>query len=214
MHYLGLFFFLCLPLVLEAQQGKTHRLGGNIIVHVPAAAYQDPLPLLLVFGGSHYATPQFMWEQTPEDYFRDAILVYAPCYVKGGFGYRPIRERVESFLREEGLKVKQFSVCGFSSGGSDALLANPLDCHAIGLIDPVPETEGGPIRAHSNVILSFRRKNWIYSEQYGEAAGFAAFNRLAELLHRAGGTVEEAEVPHKDYPNYFFKRFREQLLGE
>lgn len=210
------FIYLLAYLKLFSPQPELekHQLGGNIIVSVPKAARERPYPVVLVFGGSDYASPQFMWEQTPDVYFQEAIMIYAPCYVRGGFGFRPIMERVRYFLKDQTLYIKHISVCGFSSGGSDALLANPYEFKAIGLIDPVPVTEGSPIRPHHNTILSFYRQNWKYSESYGEAVQYRHFEELAHKIKQAGGLVEEPKIEHKAYPKYFFERFKGLLLGE
>ena len=192
---------------------ETHRLANNILVSVPPLARQQACPVILVFGGSHYATPQYMWEQTPGDYFDRAIMVYSACFVEGGLGLSMVLNRLNYFLKDQGLEAKHISVCGFSSGGSDALLADPGKFKCVGLIDPVPETKGGPLRPAPNTLLSFRRSNWATSDNYGQHTQYRHFEELARAVRQAGGIVEEPEIEHKIYPKYFFERFRKELLS-
>ncbi len=187
---------------------------GNLLIHLPPDAKEKSYPLLIAFGGSMWATPYYLWKHTPDTYFSKAILVYSPCFVKRGKGLRQVEADLCQFLKEQNIKEPAFySVCGFSSGGPDAMIAqNPSRFRCIGLIDPSP-TANGRVEYSANMLLSFRRNNWIYSDYYGQVVNFTPFDELSAKIKAAGGKVEEAEVSHEKYFRYFLERFEEELIG-
>lgn len=188
-------------------------LRGNLLIHLPSDATEKNYPVLIAFGGSMWATPQYLWKNTPKAYFNKAILVYSPCYIKGGGNLRKVEVELRQFFKEKGIKSDQYSICGFSSGGPDAMIAeNPDRYRAIGLIDPSP-VANGTVRHSPNMILSFRRNNWIYSDYYGQVVNFKPFNELSERIRHAGGIVEEADISHERYFSYFLEKFEKELIG-
>ena len=186
---------------------------GNLLISIPTDATDKDYPMLIMFGGSMWATPKFMWDNTPRDFFQKAILVYSPCYTHGGGNLKKVETELISYLQRKGITYKGKSVCGYSGGGPDAMIAeNPKNYMALGFIDPTP-VANGTVRYSSNMILSFRRNNWIYSDFYGKCVNFKDFNELSDRIRRAGGIVEEADVQHEAYFRYFLDKFRKQLIG-
>ena len=209
-----LLFFLYFGSFLQQAAAQQPIYHNKLLIHLPKDAKQKNYPVLIAFGGSMWATPQYLWKNTPISYFQKAILVYSPCYGKGGGNLRAVETDISKFLQERGIENKQYSICGFSSGGPDAMIAeNPSKYRAIGLIDPSP-VANGRVTYHPNMILSFRRNNWIYSDYYGEVVNFKPFNDLSERIRKAGGLVEEAEISHEAYFRYFLEKFELQLIGE
>ncbi len=207
------FFLFCVLFFPQTNDGPKPERLGNKLISIPEDAKYKEYPILIIFGGSMWATTKFMWDNTPEDYFRNAIMVYAPCYTHGGGKLKKVEAEVIALLNSKGIKHKGKSVCGFSGGGPDAMIAeNPQDYLALGFIDPTPVAQGKIIYS-SNMILSFRRNNWIYSDYYGKVVNFRDFNALSDKIRKAGGIVEEAEVSHEDYFKYFLKKFRQELIG-
>lgn len=186
---------------------------GNKLICIPTDAKEIEYPMLIMFGGSMWATPRYMWENTPSDYFNKAILVYSPCYTHGGGKLKKLEAEVTAYLHQKGIKYKGKSVCGFSGGGPDAMIAeNPKNYFALGFIDPTPVASGS-VHYNSNMILSFRRNNWIYSDYYGKCVNFKDFNALSDKIRNAGGIVEEAEVSHEAYFRYFLEKYKNRLMG-
>jgi hypothetical protein len=189
-------------------------LRGNLLIHLPTDATQKSYPVLIAFGGSMWATPQFLWKNTPNSYFEKAILVYSPCYTKGGGNLRKVESETRHFLKDKGIQSGQFSVCGFSSGGPDVMIAEtPYRYRAIGLIDCSP-VANGKVQYSANMIFSFRRNNWVNSDYYGKVVNFKPFNDLMEQIRRVGGCVEESDVSHEGYFRYFLEKFERELIGE
>jgi hypothetical protein len=93
------------------------------------------------------------------------------------------------------------------------IVENPKEFRALGFIDPSPAANG-TVRFSSNMILSFRRNNWINSDFYGKVVNFRHFNALSANIRNAGGIVEEADIFHDKYFAYFLNKFRKQLIGE
>jgi hypothetical protein len=204
--------FFMLPLGLSAQKAPLRH--GQLLIHLPDSSHEKAMPLLICFGGSMWATPHFLWEETPDQYFEKAIIVYSPCYVKGGKGLRKVELEVLAFLVQKGIKVSKTSICGFSSGGPDAMIAaEPEYYQAIGLIDCSPKANGR-VQYCSNMIFSFRRNNWIFSDYYGAVVNFRPFNELISKIQKAGGYTEETDIQHKDYFQYFLNKFEQQLIGD
>jgi hypothetical protein len=185
---------------------------GNLLINLPEAnPSRWSYPAIIVYGGSDYATPEFMWQKTPEQLLQKAIIAYSPCRHLGGERAEQIQYQLEWFVRQRGLSLSSLSLCGFSSGGPDAMTSNPQRYKAIGLIDPVPVARH-QVEYHSNMILSFRRLNWVNSEYYGKAVGYQPFEELIRQIRRAGGLVEEREVEHRNYVTYFFNTFGHKFL--
>lgn len=205
-----LLFFL--PLSGSTQARLIKR--GQLLIHLPDSAKIKSMPLLICFGGSLWATPNYLLEETPKQYFDKAIIVYSPCYLKGGKGLKRLQIEMEILLEKEEIECSKVSICGFSSGGPDAMIADqPERYQAIGLIDCSPKANGR-VQYSSNMIFSFRRNNWIYSDYYGAVVNFRPFEDLILKIRAAGGYTEETDVQHKQYFHYFLNKFEKKLIGD
>jgi hypothetical protein len=184
---------------------------GPLIVSIPKEK-QSKMPVLMVFGGLYYASPDFMLNQVPSIFFEETILVFAPCRAVGGGGYGFYKKQFEKMLRKEGVIIDNISVCGFSGGGPDALEASGEEVKVIGLIDAVPEIPSKKnIKAY--VINAFNRLNWYDNEFYGEKNAYRKFDTFANWTRALGGFFEENSVKHELFPKYFFYKFRKRLVN-
>ena len=209
-------FLLSVLLMLQLEENRIPKPEylGNLMISIPEDAEDKNYPMLIVFGGATWATPKFLWENTPEEYFNKSILVYSPCFTYGGGNLKKVVQNVSTHLQKKGIKYSSKSACGFSGGGPDVMIVeNPKEFRALGFIDPSPAANG-TVRYSSNMILSFRRNNWINSDFYGKVVNFRHFNALSSNIRNAGGIVEEADIFHDKYFAYFLNKFRKQLIGE
>ncbi len=201
-----------LPLSGSAQTKKPIK-RSSLLIHLPDSVKEEAYPLLICFGGSMWADPQFLWEETPPQYFSKAIMVYSPCFIKGGKGLRRVELEIQAYLQQNNISISHTSVCGFSSGGPDAMIAEqPHRYKAIGLIDCCPRANGR-VEYCSNMIFSYRRNSWVNSDYYGKVVNFKPFDELILKIKAAGGYTEESDIPHNEYFKYFLNKFEKELIG-
>jgi len=183
---------------------------GDLLITIPKDSGKK-LPLLFVFGGLYYANPSFMSQQVPSTFFDKAIIVFAPCAQKGGLGYDFYMKRIRKILEKESVSIKKITVCGFSAGGPDALLAAGNDIKVIGLIDPNPVI---PLKnkAQGQIITSFNVANWHNNSPSLKMSLQKQFSDYANWTKKMGGTVEENSVSHEIFPKYFFYKYRNRLI--
>jgi hypothetical protein len=183
------------------------RRAGQLIVTVPNKK-DAKIPVLFIFGGMHYATPDFMLKETPELLFEKAVLVFAPCRAMGGQGFNAYKKQLLPLLHQQGKSVRGISICGFSGGGPDALEAEGADIRLIGLIDAVPEIPQKR-RHYPMLINAFNIQNWRGNELYNNSN----FSNFAKWTKKEGGILEETNVKHEQFPKYFLYRYRNRLIS-
>ena len=184
----------------------------ELLITIPKAPKPE-LPLVLIFGGMFYATPEYMMKNTPEEFFQKAIVVFAPCRNVGGKGFLNVKTQYDSFLKKQGLRIKHLSVCGFSGGGPDALEAVDEKLKFIGLIDPNPLAPRRTDELPRCVVLSFNKANWTDGPFDKENTTHQAFDRLSAWARKNGVRIEENKVKHEWFPKYFLYKFRKKLLS-
>lgn len=185
---------------------------GNSLVNIPNDQTKKEFPLVIFFGGAAWATPQNLWDNTPEEYFKKAVLVYSPCYTYGGGNLKKLEKEVIAFLAKKNIKISTKSACGFSGGGPDAMIAEePSKYKALAFIDPTP-VANGVIKYSANMILSYSKNNWMFSDFYGKVVNFRDFEALSAKIKKAGGTAEETNIKHDVYFKYFLEKFIKQLI--
>lgn len=185
---------------------------GDLLLSLPNTL-QAKLPLVLIFGGMYYATPEYMMDNTPEEFFQKAVLVFAPCRNVGGKGFDVTRTQYEKFLDKKGISITNLSVCGFSGGGSDALEAVDDKLVFIGLIDPNPLVPQRTSELPRQVVLSFNKANWTDVPFDEKTTTHEAFDRLSAWARKKGVRIEENKVKHEWFPKYFLYKYRKKLLS-
>ena len=185
---------------------------GDLLISLPKAV-KPKLPLVLIFSGMYYATPKYMMDNTPVDFFQQAIVVFAPCRNVGGKGFEAARVQYERFLDKQGIGIKKLSVCGFSGGGPDALEADDEKLVFIGLIDPNPLLPKRQKELPRHVILSFNKANWSNVKFDESTTTHEAFDRLTAWARKKGVRIEENKVKHEWFTKYFLYKYRKKLLS-
>lgn len=175
---------------------------GDLLVAIPKIKKSEYL-VIFIFGGLHYANPDFMIKNTLSKFFEKNIVVVAPCKNAGGKGFKAYKKQLDKYLLKKGLNARDFKVCGFSGGGPDALEAEGASIRLIGLIDAVPEIPKK--RKHFPILINaFNRKNWIGNPVYNSED----FSNFVKWIEKESATVEENSVNHQLFPKYFFYRYR------
>jgi hypothetical protein len=184
---------------------------GEALITVPNGRRRN-LPVLFVFGGLYYANPSFMTQQVPGSFFKKAVIVFAPCAQKGGFGYDFYMGRIRKMLEKEGITLGKVTVCGFSAGGPDAIIAKDKDIKLIGLIDPNPVIPSQN-KTKARIIAAYNIANWHDNSPALKMSIQKQFSDYAHWAKQKGGIVEENSVQHQIFPKYFFYRYRSRLLN-
>jgi hypothetical protein len=169
---------------------------------------QKKYPVILLFGGLDYATPDYMLEHCPQYLLSRCIVAAVPCAYQKGRGFKHYISQIESWMSKEQYSMSKLTVCGFSGGAADALQAKHPQLQFLGLIDPepiLPKTTAVPL------TLAYYRQNWAGNEVYGEKSNFAHFSRLDLWVRRHGGKAEEVKIPHEKFPTYFLYKHRKKI---
>jgi len=161
--------------------------------------------IIIVFGGLHYATPNWMLtqmnKQTP-DLLLSNIVIFLP------YSYSQAQTMDTIAKSSEGRKINSMSIIGFSKGGENVVnLKNTRRWRFVGLIDPA-------------IGWNFDSKTWGKETRmtYGSSAMMkiyesngSRYTNLSNLIHKGGGKSERTVTDHKLAPEQFFKRFEKQI---
>ncbi len=79
---------------------QVFRLGGQQIASIPSGA-QGSLPLVVLFGGASYATPEWMLQQIPSNYFARALVYIVPQRT----GFNAAKAAYSLFLPEKAYRL-------------------------------------------------------------------------------------------------------------
>lgn len=184
---------------------KKLSLGNSVIVSVPDTK-MSKYPLLVIFGGISYATPEWMYSKIPKDILYKSIVVIAPY----NLSYDTVKKKYEDFFAKNNILIKDTSLFGFSAGGLQVQKAYSPDFKLVGMIDPSLRPEYASKKYDKNVILSMNLGNW--------AGVFSSFDykkeyaNLKDSIAKSGGTVEDIKKPHGDFPNYFFEKYKQKII--
>lgn len=143
----------------------------------------NSLCTLIIWGGMHYATPDWMDKQIPEwMWSRYEIIIYPygtplPTY------YDP----------------KTTGLIGFSAGGLDVLKNYKKDYAFIGLIDPSTREKFVNLDYGPNTYMMYNQKNWGTSNKFMTSVG--------NKINLCGGTAVSLPMKHKDIPAHFFNTY-------
>ncbi|MCP4440093.1 MAG: peptidoglycan-binding protein [Aureispira sp.] len=178
------------------------NLAGKMIASVPKDA-QGALNLVILFGGASYANPEWMMSQTPQDFFKKALVLIAPQRT----GYSKAQKAADTFFKAKGLEFAAISIAGFSGGGQDVQLASG-SFKAVGLIDPYTVSSWAKKSYGSNVCMEYRVANW--GMKYADTR--KSLPVLAQSIRNGGGHAAEVEVAHKNFPSTFLNKYKSKFL--
>jgi hypothetical protein len=146
----------------------------------------------VIFGGISYATPKWMLSQVPQELkYRRTILVLP---------FTSDLNEVKRILGKTPIK----SVLGFSAGGLKAWPASG-EYEFVGLIDP--STDKNSIRYHINdkrVYMIYNSSGW--GSQYQKI-----IDSQKEAARIMKGNATLLNIPHREMPSEFFRRFGNSL---
>ena len=149
--------------------------------------------VLLVFGGLHYATPEWMYQQIPA-HIKESKTVITKSYDSN------IPQVIDELNK---IDYNNLEVVGFSAGGLNVFkLAPKIEIDLLVLLDPtVPKNwslDGFP----SNSILFFNSDTWEDLPTIQERQ-----RDLKEAMIDKGMIVEKTDLIHKDFPKIFFETY-------
>jgi hypothetical protein len=143
-----------------------------------------------------------MQEQTPEGYYKKAILVFGEY--NGSFS--AFEPGLKELLANSRTTYKQISVCGYSSGGQAALRNYNKANHRVGLIDPtILESDLKKLDAKAILSVSEIPGNWHAAVAAGRKAALRKGSSKA-------GIVEKTRIPHGKYPGEFLRAHEGNLI--
>lgn len=139
---------------------------------------------IIVWGGMHYATPEWMEKQIPEWMWGRYEIFIAPY----GTPLNKIKSDIDP---------KTTALIGFSAGGIDVLNNYKKDYAFIGLIDPSTRDRHAFVDYYSNVFMIYDISNWGDINKN--------LDNVAAQVIKTGGKAVELNMNHKDMPRYFFE---------
>lgn len=162
--------------------------------------------MAIVFGGMHYATPEWMEKQVPDIYKSNKVFLFVDSW------------RTKTTLKEALLyKSKNLpgfnitSVSGFSLGGYETWGAIANNYDFIGLMDPSTNSSNvntytaykGNKQAPSNVIMAYNLATW------GDIPSIKSnLQKVAPLM---GPYAKALKLSHEQIPKWFFENYGGRL---
>lgn len=183
--------------------GKGYKNKKDIILSMPDTKMKE-YPLLVVFGGMAYATPEWMYSKIPKDVLYNAIVVIADYETS----FTDVKKKYEEYFLKNDIRIKDTSLFGFSAGGLQVQKAYSPDFRLVGMIDSSVSNENSLKKYSDNVILSMNIYNW--STTYDNYK--TRYANLKDSIVKGGGKVEDTKKPHADFPNYFFETYKKNII--
>lgn len=175
--------------------GYSTHVGPGAIVTIPTAA-TGALPILVVYGGMHYATKDWMKAQMPANFFQTHIISfsnYTTYYQKG------VKPEIEAAMTKDGVKGYYKALIGFSAGGYRIEGAkNDEKWSLLGMIDPVV-TNGANYPCLAYMVWT----KWKAKNDPRELLHKRITNGEVQGKSIAGGGVEN----HAKMPALWFEKF-------
>ncbi len=138
---------------------------------------------IIIWGGMHYANPNWMDKQIPAwMWLRYEIIIY-PYSTPLTMDYDP----------------KTTALIGFSAGGLDVLKNYKKEYAFIGLIDPSTREKFVTVNYGSNTHMLYNHNNWGGTNK--------SMRPVAEQINKTGGEAVYVNLPHKDIPKQFFNTY-------
>ena len=177
---------------------------GDIIVSLPETK-MDSYPALIVFGGLSFATSQFMYDTMPKDMLYKAIVVFANYNTD----FKLVEGTLNALAAENKMAISSLSLFGFSAGGRKVWQNASPRFKWIGGIDPSTYATDA-VKAAPNIIMAFNPANWAGGSYPTITAGLPV---VAAAVAKAGGIVEQPKLAHKNFPAYFWDKYKQQILA-
>lgn len=175
---------------------------GTMIVSTPETKLES-YPLIIVFGGISFATPDWMLSQIPDDILYKAIVVIVPYTTS----YETAKSESNKFLSNNRYKTSSTSIIGFSAGGMNVQKSYDKDFKFVGLIDPSTRPEYASISFGKNANIVYNDSNWG-----GYPLIKSLLPKLGKKISSLGGNNEKVSIKHADVPKYFFDKFKNELV--
>ena len=173
---------------------------GKLIVTTPNAG--NSFNILIVYGGTDYATPSWMLSQIPNSILLNNLIFFAP-YTKS---INETFSEYTEYIRNRGFEQKSLSLIGFSAGGVDVMSKYDQNYRFFGLIDPSVSSGDENKNYGSNTHLIYNNSNWGYYPSIK-----ALQPKLATKIANGGGSVESVRLSHSEIPKYFWDKFQSML---
>lgn len=138
---------------------------------------------IIIWGGMHYATPEWMEKQIPEWMWGRYEIFIAPY----GTPLNEIRQNIDP---------KTTALIGFSAGGLDVLKNYRTDYAFIGLIDPSTRSKYASTTFSSNTFMVYDASNWGTINK--------SLEPVARQVIKTGGRANEISMEHSKIPKHFF----------
>jgi hypothetical protein len=139
---------------------------------------------IIIWGGMHYATPEWMNKQIPEWMWGQYEIYIVPY----GTPFSQIKKDIDP---------KTTGLIGFSAGGLDVLKNYSKDYAFIGLIDPSTRDVYTKIDYGSNTFMVYNDKNWGNINK--------TLTKVADQINNTGGKSALVSMEHSSIPKYFFE---------
>ncbi len=155
-------------------------------------------PVLVLIGGMHGCSGQFMIDRTPSSLYSKAVVI--------GAGYNAVWKQIEQAYQQylgttNPLPMSACSICGFSKGGQTVQTWGVGKFKKVGLIDPVTALAWAQGYS-SKVILSCNFAGWARQNSA----------EIMKVAAQKGATVEETAIGHMKYVEYFLSQFGGDLV--
>lgn len=158
--------------------------------------------VLIVFGGISYANPEWMYKQLPREVLLNNLVFIAP-YTEA---LSSVKDKVASYMDENGFKEVSLSLVGFSAGGLNIQSGYSINLKFFGLIDPSTKSEYAKINYGKNAHMVYNNDNW------GAYPNIKSLQpKIAKNIENGGGMTEEVKMAHADIPKYFFSSHSKYL---
>ena len=175
--------------------------GSNkVIATLPKAKY-GKYDVIIVWGGMHYANPDWIIEQMPKELFYTHIIIVADYKTN----WNILKPKYDEFIEQKHLKnsINSTSIAGFSAGGYDVYDNYNQNYRFVGLIDPSTKSSYAKLPFSSNTKMVYNDRNW------GSYANIKkALPLVAKAINDNGGFAEKVSISHKEIPKYFFNKFK------
>ena len=181
---------------------NSEDIGDGIIVSTPVTKI-DAYPLIVVFGGISYATPKWIFAETPKDLLSMAMVAFVPYTMS----YVNAKKRIDNYLQTKKIEVNTISIVGFSAGALNVQKVYEKTFKFVGLIDPSSRSEYVSLPFSNNVSMVYNDSNW---GGYPEIK--KTLPKLSKSIQDGGGDSEKVSLGHAKIPAYFFNKYKNQIV--
>jgi len=188
---------------LENQElGNTTKKIGKLLISIPKSK-KESYPLIYVFGGIDFATPEWMLQQVPIEILSKAIVVFAP-YTSS---FESVKSEALKYLSDNNYNISSSSLIGYSAGGTNVQKSYSNNFKFVGLIDPSTNERYLSLPFNSKTKMVYNDSNWG-----GYPAIKSALPKLDSKIESSGGVAEKVKLRHSEIPKYFFDKFKNEIV--